>query len=98
MPKRSAANSVANRHGRWRSAIFRFIGRFSDENAELAFAEYLLALYANRPLDLIISIGAPAAGFIQWHRKQLFPITPMLFTAGNGVAFGIAILPRMMSL
>jgi len=55
--------------------------RFSDENAELAFAEYLRALFAKRPLDLIISIGAPAAGFVQRHRKELFPITPMLFTA-----------------
>jgi hypothetical protein len=55
--------------------------RFSDENAEHAFGEYLRALFAKRPLDLIISVGAPAAGFVQRHRKQLFPITPMLFTA-----------------
>jgi signal transduction histidine kinase len=55
--------------------------RFSDPNAELAFVEYLRALYSERPLDLIISIGAPAAGFVQRHRDQLFPITPMLFTA-----------------
>jgi hypothetical protein len=55
--------------------------RFSDENAELAFVEYLRALYSGRPLDLIISLGAPAAGFVQRHREQLFPITPMLYTA-----------------
>jgi hypothetical protein len=30
---------------------------------------------------LIISPGAPAAGFVQRHREQLFPITPMLYTA-----------------
>src|SRR5262245_21680720 len=56
--------------------------RFSDPNAELAFVEYVRTLYSeSRPLDLVISIGAPAAGFVQRHREQLFPITPMLFTA-----------------
>jgi hypothetical protein len=55
--------------------------RFSDPNAELAFVEYLRALYAKHRLDLIISLGAPAAGFVQRHRDQLFPITPMLYTA-----------------
>ena len=56
--------------------------RFSDPNAELAFVEYLRTLYSeSRPLDLVIGIGAPAAGFVQRHREQLFPITPMLFTA-----------------
>ena len=47
----------------------------------LAFVEYLRALFAKRPLDLIVSIGAPAAGFVQRHRQQLFPTTPMVFTA-----------------
>ena len=55
--------------------------RFSDKNAELAFVEYLRALYSERPLDLIIGLGAPAAGFVQRHREQLFPLTPMLYTA-----------------
>ncbi len=55
--------------------------RSSDENPETAFVEYLRALYANRPPDLIVSIGAPAAGFIQRHRQQLFATTPMVFTA-----------------
>ena len=30
--------------------------------------------------DLIVSIGAPAAGFVQKHRGELFPATPMLLT------------------
>ena len=37
--------------------------------------------YAKRPLDLIVSIGAPAAAFVQRHRQQLFADTPMVFTA-----------------
>ena len=55
--------------------------RFSDENPEAPFVEYLRALFAKRPLDLIVSIGAPAANFVQRHRQQLFAATPMVFTA-----------------
>ena len=55
--------------------------RFSDENPEAPFAEYLSALFANRPLDVIVSIGAPAADFVQRHRRRLFPTTPMVLTA-----------------
>ena len=55
--------------------------RFSDENPEAPFVEYLRALFAKRPLDLIVSIGAPAANFVQRHRQQLFATTPMVFTA-----------------
>src|SRR5262245_10855767 len=56
------------------------IARSSDENPEGPFVKYLDAVFADRPLDLIISIGAPAAAFVQRHRKQLFSATPMLFT------------------
>jgi hypothetical protein len=55
--------------------------RSSDEDSEAPFVEYLRALFANRPLDLIVSIGAPAAGFVQRHRQELFATTPMVFTA-----------------
>lgn len=53
----------------------------SDEDPESPFVEYLRALFAKRPLDLIVSIGAPAAAFVQRHRQQLFADTPMVFTA-----------------
>ena len=55
--------------------------RQEDENAETLFAEYLRALYASRPVDLIVAIGAPAAAFVQRYRQRLFPVTPMVFTA-----------------
>ena len=54
--------------------------RFSDEDPEVPFAEYLRALFAKRQPDLIVSVGAPAAGFVQRHRQQLFPTAPMLLT------------------
>ena len=55
--------------------------RFSDENPEAPFVEYLSALFANRPLDVVVSIAAPAADFVQRHRRRLFPTTPMVLTA-----------------
>ena len=55
--------------------------RFSDDDSEIAFVEYLRALYAKHRLDLIICLGAPAADFVQRHRQELFPFTAMLFTA-----------------
>ena len=55
--------------------------RSSDESAEAPFVEYLRALHAKKPLDLIVSIGAPAAAFVQRHRENLFAGTPMVFTA-----------------
>ena len=55
--------------------------RSSDEDPEKPFVDYLHALFAKQPLDLIISIGAPAAAFVQRHRQRLFIDTPMVFTA-----------------
>jgi signal transduction histidine kinase/ABC-type uncharacterized transport system substrate-binding protein len=55
--------------------------RQDDEPSEAAFVEFLRTLYANRPVDLIVAIGAPAAAFIQRYRQRLFPKTPMVFTA-----------------
>jgi len=52
--------------------------RSGDEAAEAKFVEYLKALYAQRPPDLIVAIFAPAARFVQQHRADLFPTTPML--------------------
>ena len=55
--------------------------RSSDENPEVPFVAYLSALFAKQQPDLIVSVGAPAAAFVQRHRPQLFAGTPMVFTA-----------------
>ena len=55
--------------------------RSANENPEIPFVHYLGALFAEHPLDLIVSIGAPAAAFVQRHRHELFTNTPMVFTA-----------------
>jgi signal transduction histidine kinase len=44
------------------------------------FADYLSALFKDRPLDLVITIAAPASQFFQRHRRLLFPNTPLLIT------------------
>ncbi|NGX94038.1 MAG: ATPase, partial [Candidatus Afipia apatlaquensis] len=55
--------------------------RSSDEDPELAFIAYLNALNSRDSPDIVISIGAPAANFVQRNRARLFAATPMLMTA-----------------
>ena len=72
-----------DRQSPWPLDIIEFslvTARFSGENPEAPFIEYLRVLFAKRPLDLIVSIGAPAANFVQRHRRELFLTTPMIFT------------------
>jgi hypothetical protein len=52
--------------------------RNEDSATEAKFVDYLKALYAQRPPDLIVAIAAPAARFVQRHRADLYPTTPML--------------------
>jgi signal transduction histidine kinase len=55
--------------------------RSKNVDAEVAFVAYLHALFAEPRPDLIVTIGAPAAAFVQRHRPQLFASTPMVLTA-----------------
>ena len=52
--------------------------RADQPQAETAFVEYLRALYAQRPPDLVVPVGAPAAQFLCRHRAGLFSQTPVL--------------------
>jgi signal transduction histidine kinase len=73
-----------NRQSPWLPDIQEYsvvTARGGDVSSEPKFAEYLGALYAERPPDLIVAIGSPAARFVQRHRPGLFPTTPMLLTA-----------------
>lgn len=54
--------------------------RFTDRQDDAAFASYLNTLFADHPLDLIITLGAPAANFVQRYHRSLFPATPELLT------------------
>ena len=57
------------------------IARFGDGERDEAFAGYLRGLFATRPPDLIVTLVSPAARFIQRHRQDLFPSTPVIFAA-----------------
>src|SRR4051812_16594529 len=52
--------------------------RSSDGNPEAVFVAYLAAIYAQAPPHLIVTIGAPAALFVQSHRPNLLPAIPLL--------------------
>jgi hypothetical protein len=76
--------SELSRQTRWPLDILDQLlvtARSSDENPEVPFVDYLTALYAKHPPDLIICIGAPAANFVQRQRNRLFRTVPMLMTA-----------------
>ena len=45
--------------------------RFNNPGAETPFVDYLRSLYSGRPPDIVVSIGAPAARFVQKYRAQL---------------------------
>ncbi len=73
-----------NRQSPWPLDIQEYslvTARNGDATAEAKFVEYLKALYANRPPDLIVAMGGAAARFVQKHRPDLFPTTPMLLAA-----------------
>jgi signal transduction histidine kinase len=54
--------------------------RFNNPGPEAPFVDYLNSLYQNQPPDIVLSIGAPAARFVQKYRKNLFSDAPMVLT------------------
>jgi signal transduction histidine kinase len=52
--------------------------------------DYLHTLFAGRTLDLIVAVGSPAARFVQVHRSQFFPSTPLLIAGADQRAFSDA--------
>jgi signal transduction histidine kinase len=54
--------------------------RFNNPGPEAPFIEYLASLYQGTLPDIVISIGAPAARFVQRYRSKLFPGTPTVLT------------------
>ena len=51
--------------------------RFPDGNED-PFVNYLNAVFSERKLDLIMTIGGPAAQFFQQNRQRIFPSDPNL--------------------
>jgi PAS domain S-box-containing protein len=55
--------------------------RDPGDAAEGPLANYLNTLFAPNPLNLVVTLGGPAARFAQTRRPTLFPETPMLIAA-----------------
>ena len=53
--------------------------RASDEAPGISVAQRIQSEFGAARLDLVITIGGPAATFAQQFRHELFPATPMLF-------------------
>src|SRR5579862_3754981 len=45
------------------------------------FVKYVQSIVANRKLDLVVPIGGPATAFLQKFHAELFPTTPILYSA-----------------
>ena len=54
--------------------------RFNKPGPEAPFVEYLNSLYHDQPPDIVLSLGAPAAAFVQKYRDRLFPGSPLVLT------------------
>ncbi|OAF18614.1 sensor histidine kinase [Bradyrhizobium neotropicale] len=54
--------------------------RFNGPGPEAPFVDYLGSLYHDALPDIVLSIGAPAARFVQKYRGKLFPDTPMVLS------------------
>jgi signal transduction histidine kinase len=57
--------------------------RVHDLQDEEPFVDYIRALLSGRKPDLIVPVGAPSAFFVQRHRSQLYPSTPMLIVGAD---------------
>src|SRR4051812_40946625 len=62
--------------------------RFAETPDQGPFLEYLRGLFADRDLDLIIAMGAPAARFMLRYRSDLFPSKPLLIGGADERTFG----------
>jgi signal transduction histidine kinase len=52
--------------------------RASDEAPGASIAQRIRVAFGSQRLDLVMTIGGPAAAFAQQFRQELFPATPML--------------------
>jgi PAS domain S-box-containing protein len=57
------------------------LGRDSQSPDDAVVEQYLQSALGQQHVDLVVSIGGPAAVFAQKHVQQLFPTTPVLFAA-----------------
>jgi C4-dicarboxylate-specific signal transduction histidine kinase/ABC-type uncharacterized transport system substrate-binding protein len=59
------------------------MARFDGADRDRPLLDFLRAIYARQPLDLIVPVCAPAAMFCMRHRNELFPNVPILLLAAE---------------
>src|SRR5262245_41026855 len=57
--------------------------RFPDEQATLAFRDYLQRKYQGRRIDVVLAITDPALQFVLKYRDQLFPGVPIVASVSS---------------
>ncbi len=57
--------------------------RFSEEKQIISFRDYLHAKYTGRTVDVVVASADAPLEFLQAHRSELFPNTPIVFVANN---------------
>src|ERR1700757_5286988 len=55
--------------------------RFQQPDEQRPVVDYLAALFGKRKPDLVVTLGAPAAFFLQKYRAQFFPTTAVVIGA-----------------
>jgi signal transduction histidine kinase len=68
--------------------------RFQQPDEQRPVIEYLAALFGSKKLDLIVTIGAPAAIFVQKYRSRFFPSTPLVIGGPEQRAINAAALTQ----
>src|ERR1700760_1804069 len=66
--------------------------RSQQADEQRPIVDYLVSVFGTRKLDLIVTIGAPAAFFAQKYRAQFFPTTPIVIGAPEQRAIDYAAL------
>jgi hypothetical protein len=54
--------------------------KFAEPGREGPLVDFLRSRFKERPLDMVVPIGAPAVRFTSQYREQLFPGIPIVFT------------------
>jgi signal transduction histidine kinase len=63
--------------------------RFPDEEASLAFRDYLRRKYRGRRIDALLAITDPALTFVRQHREELFPDAPIVMAISSSPDAGM---------
>lgn len=73
------------------------MARFEEAREEGPFVEYLEAVVANRHLDLVVTVGGPAASLVARHHATLFASVPTLIMGLDRRQVPVALAPNQLA-